>query len=145
MTRDIKQSWVFPHAPEFVWDFLTKPELIEQWLMKNDFQPTVGHKFQFKTKPLPAFGFDGIVNCEVLEVKPYSKLSYSWKGGSKGKVDLDTIVVWTLIPKDGGTELILEHKGFKLLKNLMAYWAMGKGWQVKIKKKIGALLDNYKK
>ncbi|NLR82909.1 helix-turn-helix transcriptional regulator [Chitinophaga eiseniae] len=25
-----------------VWDYLIKPELMEQWLMKNDFQPVVG-------------------------------------------------------------------------------------------------------
>jgi len=34
------------------------------WLMPNDFQPRLGHKFQFRTKPAP--GFDGIVNCEVV-------------------------------------------------------------------------------
>lgn len=30
----------------------------------NDFEPRIGHRFQFRTEPAP--GFDGVVNCEVL-------------------------------------------------------------------------------
>jgi hypothetical protein len=26
--------------------------LIEEWLMKNDFQPVVGHRFNFRTTPM---------------------------------------------------------------------------------------------
>jgi hypothetical protein len=33
----------------------------------------------FKTKALPAIEFDGNVYCEVLEVIPLKKLSYTWK------------------------------------------------------------------
>ena len=31
--------------PEKVWRALTQPHLIEEWLMKNDFKPAVGHRF----------------------------------------------------------------------------------------------------
>lgn len=102
------------HPPEVVGEYLTKSELLAHWLMENDFQLVVGHKFQFKTKPRIKLGFDGTVYCQVLEIVPFERLVYSWKGGlSKDNPTLDSIVIWTLIKKDNETELILEHKGFK--------------------------------
>lgn len=130
MQRTIKHQFTFPQPPKVVWEYLTDSELLAQWLMPNDFQPIVGHKFQFRSKPMPKFGFDGIVHCEVLEILDYKKLVYSWKGGS-----LDSIVVWTLIPTDNGTVLTLEHKGFKGFKNLLPYIIMNRGW-LKIGKKL---------
>ena len=112
MQRDIKQTWILKHSPEKVWEFLTSSELLSQWLMENNFRAEVGYKFQFKAKPRP--GFDGNVYCEVLELQPNKRLSYSWKGGpGKGKIVLDSVVSWTLIRRDYGTELQLEHSGFK--------------------------------
>ena len=35
-----------PHPPEKIWRALTQPHLIEEWLMKNDFEPVVGPPFQ---------------------------------------------------------------------------------------------------
>ena len=144
MQRDIKQTWFFEQSAEMVWKFLTDPDLLSQWLMKNDFKPEVGHKFMFTSKPLVNFGFDGNVYCQVLEVVPAKKLSYSWKGGpGKGKITLDSVVTWTLVPKNNGTELQLEHAGFKGMKNFMAYIAMGKGWSGKIRKRLGELLKEH--
>ena len=68
MQRDLVIKWHFPHPAEKVWECLTTPELLSQWLMKNDFKPVVGHKFNFFTKPIPKMGFDGIVYCEVIEI-----------------------------------------------------------------------------
>jgi uncharacterized protein YndB with AHSA1/START domain len=124
-----------------VWDYLTDSNLLAQWLMPNDFKPKVGHKFQFKAKPKTKFGFDGTIYCEVLEIVPYKKLVYSWQGGmSKEKPSLDSIVVWTLTPTDEGTLLQLEHKGFKGLKNYLAYFIMNMGW-VKIGKRLQGKLN----
>src|SRR5579863_7455553 len=112
MNRTIKHNLFYSHTPEIVWEYLTNSALISQWLMPNDFQPIVGHDFTFRTKPIPLFEFDGIVYCKVLEIIPYKTLSYSWKGGpGNGKINLDSIVVWKLSPKDGGTEVLLEHSG----------------------------------
>jgi uncharacterized protein YndB with AHSA1/START domain len=55
------------HPPEKVWRALTQAPLIEAWLMKNDFQPTVGHRFNFRAAPI--HGWNGVADCEVLEVK----------------------------------------------------------------------------
>jgi hypothetical protein len=43
------------------------------------------------------------------------------------------VVTWTLTPRDNGTELVLEHTGFRGMKNLIPYIAMKSGW-VKIMK-----------
>lgn len=139
MERDIRHTWFLPHSPETVWDYLTIPELLAQWLMESDFQPIVGHKFMFNTKPKVKLGFDGMIYCEVLEVNPLKKLVYSWKGGpGKGKISLDSIVTWTLIPKNNGTELQLVHSGFKGMRNYIPYLIMNKGWQKIIKRLIDA-------
>src|SRR5450755_5148237 len=114
MNKEIKHVWFFSHPPEVIWEFLTSSELLGQWLMKNDFKPIVGQKFMFRSGPYPALEFDGNIYCEVLEVLPLQKLSYSWKyGPAQGVTIVDSIVVWTLMSKDGGTELILEHTGLK--------------------------------
>ena len=135
MTKSIQHKFFFPHSPQVVWEYLTKAELIEQWLMKNDFQPIIGYDFQFRTKPLVNFNFDGIVYCKVLEIIPFEKLSYSWKGGpGNGIITLDSIVVWTLFPKDDGTEIFLEHSGFKEIEDFSMYTIMNEGWLKNIQK-----------
>ncbi len=130
MERTIRHRFEFTQSPEAVWEYLTNAELLAQWLMPNNFQAVVGHTFQFQSRPMPKFGFDGIIHCEVLEIIPCEKIVYSWKGGS-----LDSVVVWTLAPTDAGTILTLEHKGFKGLKNLLPYIIMSNGWG-KIGKKL---------
>ena len=37
-----------PFAPEKIWRALTQPHLIEAWLMKNDFKPVMGHRFNLR-------------------------------------------------------------------------------------------------
>lgn len=141
MNRTIEHTFFYPHPVEKVWDYLTKPELIAMWLMENDFQPIVGHKFQFKAKPIFKLKFDGNIFCEVLEVVPHERLTYSWKGGTDPENPrLNSIVTWTLTTKDNGTELKLEHKGFEGMKNYAAYLIMGKGWQ-KIAKRFLTMLN----
>ncbi len=122
MQQDIQKTWFFKQQPVEIWEWLTRPELIEQWLMKSDFQPIKGHKFRFTHTPKNESNYAGITDCEVLEVKPLSRLSYSWKVHTKdGKRTFDSIVVWTLIPKENGTELQLQHNGFKFLEDLTTH------------------------
>jgi uncharacterized protein YndB with AHSA1/START domain len=135
MKKSIEHQFFFPHPPEAVWEYLTKPELMEQWLMKNDFQPIVGVDFQFRTNPIPGLDFDGIFYCKVLEIVPFKKLSYSWKSGpGEGEITLDSVVVWKLQPTDKGTELFLEHSGFAKKENLNFYNGLADGWLKNIHK-----------
>jgi len=141
MQTQIAHDLFFSHAPATVWEYLTNSELMELWLMKNDFKPVVGHQFTFRTNPIPAMDFDGIMYCTVLEIVPAEKLVYSWKGGpGEGKITLDSTVQWTLHPKDNGTELRLLHTGFKETDNIMMVTAMDKGWFSNMNK-IATLLN----
>jgi uncharacterized protein YndB with AHSA1/START domain len=104
-TRSLVIERELPHAPEKIWRALTQGALIKEWLMDNDFQPVVGHRFNFRSTPMP--NWDGIIGSEVLVVEPDKKLSYSW-----GSMGLESIVVWTLTPTGGGTLLRMEQSGF---------------------------------
>jgi uncharacterized protein YndB with AHSA1/START domain len=141
MENVIRHQFFFSHPPGTVWEYLTKPELMEQWLMKNDFQPIIGLDFQFRTDPIPSLNFDGIFYCKVLVVVPFERLSYSWKSGpGKGEITLDSIVTWKLEPKGNGTQLFLEHSGFAKKENLNFYEGLTQGWIEKLHH-IAELLD----
>jgi uncharacterized protein YndB with AHSA1/START domain len=142
MQKEIKQSWFFKQTPQEVWEYLTKSELIEQWLMKTDFQPITGHKFHFTFTPKTDSKYDGIVQCEVLEVKPFSKLSYSWNGSSNsGNRAFNSKVVWILVPKENGTELHLQHNGFILSEDVFNHTT---GWTTCLKR-FEELINTIKK
>ncbi len=137
MQNEIKQSWHFNQPPQEVWDYLTKPELIEQWLMKTDLQPVVGHKFRFTFEAKPNSKYEGVVHCEVLEVIPFTRLVYSWNGGTMDQSrTYHSVVVWTLVPKEGGTELQLQHDGFEVLEDILTHT---EGWKSCLKRMESAL------
>ena len=127
MKRDLLFEMTYPFPPERVWRALTDPAAIEDWLMPNDFQPVIGHRFQFRTQPRP--GFNGIVDCQVKELDPPRRLSYSWRGGG-----IDTMVQFTLDRVAEGTKLRLEHTGFQGARAMMVSFIMGSGWGSKILK-----------
>jgi len=141
MTRDIIQRWQFPHPPELIWEFLTDPVLLAQWLSPNNFRAELGYEFRFDTQPKVKMGFDGIIYCKVMEMDAPRRLTYSWKGGPRpGTITLDSVVSWTLTANVNGTELLLEHTGFQGMKNYLTYLVMNKGWQ-KISKRLGSKLN----
>ena len=97
------------HSPEKVWRALTDPELLAEWLLPVfDLKLEPGAAFMFKTQPYP--GWDGVVNCRVLEIEPPRKLSYAWVVGN---MELDTVVTFTLEPTATGSHLSLVQSGFK--------------------------------
>lgn len=127
--EQIVAEYAFPSPPAKVWRALTEPDLLAGWLMPNDIAPVVGHKFNFRTQPMG--DWNGVVDCEVLEVVPEKKLVYTWNGGSTENEGyghkLETIVTWTLEPQDvGGTLLKLVHHGFH--PDDFAFKVMGQGW-----------------
>jgi uncharacterized protein YndB with AHSA1/START domain len=137
MKRDLRFEQTYPHPPARVWAAITDSAAMADWLMPNDFVPRLGHRFQFRTKPAP--GFDGIVNCEVIELDPPRRLAYTWKGGG-----IDTIVTITLEPAPAGTKLVLEHRGFHGVRAVMVSFIMGSGWGKKIlPQRLPAACDRY--
>jgi uncharacterized protein YndB with AHSA1/START domain len=126
-TRSLVIERELPHPPQKIWRALTQGALIKEWLMDNDFQPVVGHKFNFRSPPMPQW--DGIIASEVLVIEPHKKLSYSW-----GSMGLESVVVWTLVPTKGGTLVRMEQSGFRPDQEAN-YQGANYGWQ----KFMGAL------
>jgi len=120
-TRTLVIERVFPHPPQKLWRALTESPLLAQWLMNNDFEPQVGHKFQFRADPVP--NWNGIIDCEVRVVDPLKQLSYTW-----GALGLGSVVLFTLTTADGGTHLRMEHSGFAANQEA-AYKGANYGWQ----------------
>ena len=114
-TRSVVVEREIAYPPEKIWRALTQPHLIEEWLMKNDFAPVVGHHFDLSADW-------GSVGCEVLVVEPHKTLSYSWGG-----MGLESIVTWTLTPAGAGTRLRMEQVGFQPDQKL-AYHGARAGW-----------------
>jgi uncharacterized protein YndB with AHSA1/START domain len=133
---DIKLDIVYPYPPGRVWRALTDPEALGEWLMPNDFQTKLGHKFQFKVSPKPR-GWRGIVDCEVLELETERRLSYSWEGDPRYR---PTIVTWILEPVEGGTRLRLEHTGFRGLGGFFLKMLLGRGWGGMLKTTLPAVI-----
>ncbi|MGA3346041.1 MAG: SRPBCC domain-containing protein [Terracidiphilus sp.] len=104
-TRTLVIEREMPHSPEKIWRALTEGQLIEQWLMKNDFRPVVGHRFNFRSTPVP--GWDGVIDGKVLVVEPHERLSYTW-----ASMGMENVVAWTLTPNEGGTRVRMEQSGF---------------------------------
>jgi len=119
-TIELEQTYSFP--AERVWQTLTDSEAIARWLMPNDFQPRVGHKFHFHAKPMP--GWDGVIESEVIELDEPRKLAYTWNSWG-----MNTVVTWTLEAVPGGTRLRLKHTGFSGPQAAFAVSNMGSGWQ----------------
>ena len=115
-SRSVVIERVMPHPPEKVWRALTEGPLIEQWLMKNDFQPVVDRPFNLRADW-------GAVDCRVLAVEPHRSLSYAWAA-----YGLESVVTWTLTPTSSGTHLRMEHSGFRPDQEA-AYQGAGHGWQ----------------
>jgi uncharacterized protein YndB with AHSA1/START domain len=104
-TRSLVIEKEMPHPLERVWRALTQGSLMKEWLMDNDFQPVVGHRFNFRSTPAP--NWNGVVDCEVLAVEPNKRLSYSWCS-----MGLASVVSWTLSATARGTLLRFEQTGF---------------------------------
>ena len=105
-TRSVIVEKEFPHPPEKVWRALTESSLIEQWLMKNDFQPVAGHSFSLRMDPVA--NWNGVIDCQVLAVEPFRNLSYTW-----GTLGSESVVTFSLTPTDTGTHVRVEQAGFR--------------------------------
>ena len=119
-TRSLVIEREMPHPAEKIWRALTQGALIEEWLMKNDFEPQVGHRFKFRSTPVP--NWDGLINAEVLVVEPHTRLSYSW-----ATMGATSVVAWTLTPTQSGTHLRMEQTGFRSEQDA-AYKGATYGW-----------------
>jgi hypothetical protein len=80
-----------------------------------------------------------IVSPSGFEVSPPERLIYPWTGGG-----VDTRLIWTLKRVPEGTNLTLDHTGFKGLPGVIVSGILGKGWRSKILTiNLPALLDRW--
>jgi uncharacterized protein YndB with AHSA1/START domain len=104
MKQAVTLEVFYPHSVERVWQALTDRRALTAWMMDNDFEPRLGHKFYFRYPTLP--GFDTFVRCEVIAIEPPQLLVYRWQDPQTHK---STIVRWSLTAVAGGTTLQLQH------------------------------------
>lgn len=122
-TRTVVVERDIPHPPEKIWRALTQPILIEEWLMKNDFEPVIGHRFKLRGE------WGGILDCEVLAVETNRRLAYTWNFAHEDPAyALQSVVTLTLTPTDKGTHLRMEQAGFRPTQN-QAFHGANHGWQ----------------
>ena len=122
-TRSVIVEREMPHPPEKLWRALTQPHLIAEWLMKNDFAPTVGHRFNLSGD------WGGVLDCEVLTVEPNRSLSYNWDFAHDDPAyALKSVVTFTLTPSPKGTHLRMEQVGFRP-EQKQALGGAKAGWQ----------------
>ena len=122
-TRSVVIEREFGHPPEKIWRALTQPQLIEEWLMKNDFRPDLGHRFNLSGD------WGGVLDCEVLAVEPNRTLSYTWDFAHEDPAfNLKSVVTFTLTPAGAGTRLRMEQEGFRP-EQKQAFGGAKAGWQ----------------
>jgi uncharacterized protein YndB with AHSA1/START domain len=105
MTEQVRLNIIYPHPPEKVWQALTDSQILNIWMMSNNFEPLLGHKFKFESNSLP--GIKTIIHCEVVELEKPKRLAYTWQDEMTSEPSL---VVWKLNPVKGGTQVKLSHQ-----------------------------------
>jgi uncharacterized protein YndB with AHSA1/START domain len=124
-TESIAFEFDLAHPPEKVWRALTDPALLAEWLLPVvDLTLEPGAAFTFKTQPHP--GWDGSVNCRILEIEAHTKLSYTWVVGD---MEINTVVTFTLAPTASGTRLSLVQSG-STPDNKQAFGGQRYGWKM---------------
>jgi uncharacterized protein YndB with AHSA1/START domain len=127
----------YPHPPAKVWRALTEPALMALWGMRPEgYSPIVGTRFKLLAKP--NFAWRGFIECEVLEAREPSVISYAWDDDGKGN---PTRVTYLLEPLAGGTRLIVEHTGFTGLTGIaFANLVMAPGLREMVETRLPAVL-----
>ena len=122
-SRSVIVEREFPYPPEKIWRALTEPHLIEEWLMRNDFKPVVGQRFNLRGD------WGGVLDCEVLQIEAHKSLSYTWNfQHDDAAFNLQSVVTFTLTPTSAGTRLRMEQAGFHPDQK-QAYGGARAGWE----------------
>lgn len=92
IARDLAQP------PQRVWEMLTQPQGLAQWLAPGTLEPHVGGRIHVD------FGDSGVViDSPLLAFEPPQHLAFSWSSGAQPQRPLH----WRLSPHGAGTRLAL--------------------------------------
>jgi uncharacterized protein YndB with AHSA1/START domain len=105
MKEQVRLNVFYSHPPEKVWQALTDRQILNIWMMSNNFEPLLGHKFKFESNSLS--GIKTIIYCEVVELEEPKRLAYTWQDEMTSEPSL---VIWTLNSVEGGTQVKLSHQ-----------------------------------
>lgn len=113
MSLTLTLDFEYKATIEKLWSALTDSSKLAKWVaniqtgeaMENDFQPVVGHRFEFRTQPTE--WWDGVISGEVLVVDAPNRVSYTWESAGEKHT-----ITWTLLELgDGKVNLHLEQTG----------------------------------
>jgi len=98
---------VFNANKKLVWSAITEKELMKQWYFDlKEFKAVIGFKFDFIGGPEDGIQYKHL--CEITEVIPEHKLTYSWKyEGYEGV----SYVTFELFDDNENTRVKLTHTG----------------------------------
>ena len=108
MERNLSFTEFYPHPIEKVWNAIATCRGLEAWLMKNDFEPRVGHECLFRFCEQTKQDRESLVYVTVLELNPPHHMVWSWRNEHEREASR---VTFTLQEVSGGTELHLTHTG----------------------------------
>ena len=130
MVKCIKKSVLINASSSHVWQFLTNPDLMKQWMgdpeMKIEILTDwkVGNAFMIRGFHHEQFENKGT----ILQFEPEKIFQYEYLSSLSNLADTPknhTIVTFTLVPKEGKTELTVEVANFPtevIYKHLEFYW-----------------------
>jgi uncharacterized protein YndB with AHSA1/START domain len=127
MSLTLSLDFQYTTSIEKLWTALTDSSKLAKWVaniqtgkaMVNNFEPVVGHRFQFRTEPNDYW--DGIIEGEVLIVEAPNRVSYTWASGGE-----EHTITWTLRELGNGqVNLHLEQTG---ISNAPALEGAKYGW-----------------
>ncbi len=131
----------FKTTPSKLWNALTDNKEMKHWYFKlEEFRAEVGFQFQFSGGPSPDKQYLHL--CEVTEVIPEQKLTYSWKYDGFAGI---SYVSFELFPDGENTKLKLSHEGLESFPKENTDFArhnFEEGWDSIINESLQKYLEN---
>ena len=115
-----------PHPPEKIWRALTQGPLIEEWLMKNDFQPVVGQGSISAPRPCRMERRHRLRGAGRRA--PQAALLQLERVGRRGGEGPENHRHLDVDARSGGTLVRMEHSGFRP-QDERNYQGADYGWQ----------------
>lgn len=131
---------VFDAGIQLVWKALTEKDMMKQWYFDlKEFKAVVGFKFDFWAGEKGGKQWKHL--CEITEVVPERKLTYSWKYEGYGGI---SFVTFELSEEANGTKLKLTHTGIDTFPDIpeLAIHNFEKGWDQVINVSLSNFLVN---
>lgn len=130
MNQQIKRNTLITATPSKVWEYLTNPILMRQWMGDPEMNIEVISEWE-AGKPIIVEGFHHVQfenTGIILQWEPEVLFQYKYLSSLSNLEDLPenyTTLTFRLTPKEGQTELTVEAANFptfEIYKHLEFYW-----------------------